>query len=291
MGYFPFFVDLTGKEGLIVGGGTVALRKVEKLLPYGPHLPVAAPEVLPELDSCPELTLLRRPFAPELLENKAFVIAATDDAAVNREISALCQERGIPVNVVDDPDQCTFLFPALVKRGDLSVGISTTGASPTAAVWLKQQVEGLITITAADADTPAGRAEALLNKLEQVLSMPLPWHKIGLAHLTGPKLGGGDPANHCEVLRLVKGERLTALFQKAAALGVGIELNTATFGFGNEAERQAVTAFYAHAKECGCRFFFGSDAHGPVHFTHHRPRGQRMADMLGLEERDIFRIK
>ena len=158
MGYFPFFIDLTGKEGLIVGGGTVALRKVEKLLPYGPHLTVAAPEVLPELDSCPELTLLRRPFVPELLENKAFVIAATDDAAVNCEISALCQERGIPVNVVDDPEACTFLFPALVKRGDVSVGISTAGASPTAAVWLKQQVEGLI----------PERMEAILDYLSEV---------------------------------------------------------------------------------------------------------------------------
>ena len=144
MGYFPFFVDLTGREGLIAGGGTVALRKVEKLLPYGPRLTVVAPEIVPELESCPELTLLRQPFAHELLENKAFVIAATDDKAVNHEISALCRERGIPVNVVDDPEVCTFLFPALVKRGDLSVGISTAGASPTAAVWLKQQVEALV---------------------------------------------------------------------------------------------------------------------------------------------------
>ena len=158
MGYFPFFVDLTGKEGLIVGGGTVALRKVEKLLPYGPNLTVAAPDLMPELESCPEVTLLRRPFSPELLENKAFVIAATDDAAVNREISALCQERGIPVNVVDDPDQCTFLFPALVKRGDLSVGISTAGASPTAAVWLRQQVEALV----------PERMEDLLDYLSEV---------------------------------------------------------------------------------------------------------------------------
>ena len=144
MGYFPFFVDLTGREGLVVGGGTVALRKVEKLLPYGPRLTVAAPEPVPELGSCPELTLLRRRFGPELLEGMAFVIAATDDPAVNREVSALCRERGIPVNVVDDPDGCTFLFPALVKWGDLSVGISTAGASPTAAVWLKQQTEALL---------------------------------------------------------------------------------------------------------------------------------------------------
>lgn len=145
-------------------------------------------------------------------------------------------------------------------------------------------------ISAADAATPAGRAAALLNKLERVLSLPLPWHKIGLSHLAGPKLGGGDPANHIAVLQLAQGERLTALLKKAAALGVGIELNTATFGFANEEEEQAVVEFYAHAKDCGCKFFFGSDAHSAPHFAHHSPRAQRMADRLGLEEKDIFRI-
>lgn len=146
------------------------------------------------------------------------------------------------------------------------------------------------TITAADAVTPEGRAKVLLDKLETVLDKDLPWHKIALAHLTGPKLGGGDPDFHCEVLRLLKGERLTALFKKAAALGVGIELNTGTFRFGNEAEEQAVVDFYAHAKECGCRFCFGSDAHRADGFTYHRARGQRMADALGLTEEDIFRV-
>lgn len=146
------------------------------------------------------------------------------------------------------------------------------------------------TISAADAATPEGRAAVLLDKMEALLSRDLPWHKIALAHLTGPKLGGGDPANHCEVLRLVRGERLTALFQKAAALGVGIELNTATFGFGSEEEREAVTAFYAHAKECGCKFTFGSDAHTAGQFLPHRERGQAMADALGLTKADIFRV-
>lgn len=146
------------------------------------------------------------------------------------------------------------------------------------------------TISAADSATPEGRARVLLDKWETVLEQNLPWHKIALAHLTGPKLGGGDPDFHCAVLALAKGERLTALFKKAAALGVGIELNTATFRFGSEAEEQAVVDFYTHAKECGCKFCFGSDAHCPDHFLHHRERGQRMADALGLEEKDIFRV-
>lgn len=146
------------------------------------------------------------------------------------------------------------------------------------------------TIRSEDAATAEGRAQVLLDKLERLLTYDLPWHKIGLAHLTGPKLGGGDPAVHCEVLRLVKGERLTNLFKKAAALGVGIELNTATFRFGDDAEEQAVVDFYAHAKACGCKFFFGSDAHGAAQFEPHRQRGQAMADALGLTEADIFRV-
>lgn len=141
MGYFPFFMDLEGREGLVVGGGAVAARKVQKLLPYGPRLTVAAPELLPEIEALPGLTLLRRAFDPSMLEGKFFVIAATDDREANREIAALCRERGILVNAVDDKEQCTFLFPALVKRGELTAGVSTAGASPSAAAWMRRRVD------------------------------------------------------------------------------------------------------------------------------------------------------
>ena len=144
MAYFPFFVDLEGKNGLIVGGGAVAARKVQKLLPYGPRLTVAAPEISPEIEALPGLTLLRRPFSPAMLEEKFFVIAATDSPGTNHEAAALCRERGILVNVADDREHCTFLFPALLKRGDLSAGISTAGASPSAAVWVKERLDAEI---------------------------------------------------------------------------------------------------------------------------------------------------
>lgn len=141
MGYFPFFMDLEDREGLIVGGGAVAARKIQKLLPYGPRLTVAAPEILPEIAEIPGLTLLRRAFAPAMLEGKFFVIAAADSREVNRAVSALCREKGILVNAADDKERCAFLFPALVKRGELSVGVSTAGASPSAAVWVKRRAE------------------------------------------------------------------------------------------------------------------------------------------------------
>ena len=86
------------------------------------------------------VTILRQPFSPELLTGKTFVIAATNDTPLNRTVSRLCQDRGIPVNVVDDKEACTFLFPALVQQGKLTVGISTSGASPSAAVYVKNQL-------------------------------------------------------------------------------------------------------------------------------------------------------
>ena len=144
MAYFPFFVELDRREGLIVGGSTVAQRKIEKLLPYGPRLTVCAPEISWEIQTIPGLHLLNQPFDPALLEGKAFVIAATDDPELNHHISRLCQERKIPVNVVDDRDYCSFLFPALVKRGSLSVGISTGGASPTGAIYWKKRIDAMI---------------------------------------------------------------------------------------------------------------------------------------------------
>ena len=79
-----------------------------------------------------------------MLEGRFFAIAATGDPAVNHRVAALCRERGILVNVVDDREECTFLFPALVGRGALSVGVSTGGSSPTAAVWLKERIDGLL---------------------------------------------------------------------------------------------------------------------------------------------------
>lgn len=144
MSCFPFFMEIGGRPALIAGGGTVALRKIEKLLPYGPRLTVAAPDISAEIEALPGLRLLRRSFRPGDLEGMAFAIAATADREVNRRIAALCRARSIPVNVVDDPAACTFLFPALVKRGELSIGISSGGASPSAAVFVKDRVEALL---------------------------------------------------------------------------------------------------------------------------------------------------
>ena len=145
MPHFPMFVDLSGRPVLIVGGGSVALRKLRKLAPYGPKCVVVAPEVAEEIRSMDGVQVCRRPFSPDDLEPRpVLVIAATDDPAVNRQVSSLCRQQNIPVNVADDPALCTFLFPALVQQGSFSAGISTGGASPVAAAYFKERLEDIL---------------------------------------------------------------------------------------------------------------------------------------------------
>ena len=141
MSWFPFFMELSGTRGLVAGGGTVALRKIRSLLPYGPQLTVIAPSIRRELQEYPDLKLLQREFLDtDLTTDYAFAIAASGSRQVNHRIAERCRNLRIPVNVADEPGECSFLFPALLKTGELSVGISTGGASPAAAVFVKEQL-------------------------------------------------------------------------------------------------------------------------------------------------------
>lgn len=147
MGYFPFFMDIAGKNGLVAGGGRIAAHKLHKLLPYGAKLRVVAPEVSAELAQfafANDICVIKRAFQPEDLTEMHFVIAASDDREVNAAIGRICRERGILVNVVDDKEACGFIFPSLVKAGKLSIGISTEGASPEAAASIRSQIAALI---------------------------------------------------------------------------------------------------------------------------------------------------
>lgn len=145
MPHFPMFVDLSGRRVLIVGGGAVALRKLQKLAPYGAKIEVVAPDILPEIAAVKGVRLRRREFcALDLRPRPAMVIAATDDQRLNGRISSLCRKRRIPVNVVDSQEDCSFIFPALISRGSFSAGICTGGASPVAAAYYKERLSELL---------------------------------------------------------------------------------------------------------------------------------------------------
>lgn len=144
MGYFPFFVELKDKKGLIVGGDKQAAEKIEKLLPFAPKLTIVSTLILPKLLEDKRLTCIEREFSDSDIEDVYFVIAATHDTDLNLHISRLCQKKGILVNVVDDKEKCCFLFPALIKQGALTIGISTEGASPQIAVTLRNRIASVL---------------------------------------------------------------------------------------------------------------------------------------------------
>ena len=143
MGYFPFFIDIENKKCLIVGGGKVAFRKIKKLMPYGPVINVVAEDICPEILSIEysALNIEKRKFDFSDIDGVFFVITATDDEKLNFDISKYCQERGILINAVDSRDNCGFIFPSLYKKGDLSIGISTGGASPNLAAHCRNILE------------------------------------------------------------------------------------------------------------------------------------------------------
>lgn len=144
MGYFPFFVDVENQNCLVVGGGVVALRKIEKLLPFNPNITVVSPKVHKEILSIKNINIIKRKFDFNDLKEKSFVITATDDKVLNKEIYNSCKENNIPVNTVDDKDNCSFIFPALARNNGVTVAISTSGKSPLYAKYLRKKIENLI---------------------------------------------------------------------------------------------------------------------------------------------------
>lgn len=141
---FPIYISLYNKSCLIVGGGLVAERKVSNLLDYGANVLVVSPQVTPVINDYAEkglITLIKRTFKPDDLEDMFLVFIATDNSDTNQFIADLCRDKKILVNAVDDPPNCDFFVPAVVRRGSLAVAISTEGKSPMLARHLRMELE------------------------------------------------------------------------------------------------------------------------------------------------------
>ena len=131
---------------LVVGGGKVALRKILNLIKFKAKVNVSAPkahERIAQLAQIKKILLFKRKFLWQDLKNKDLVFCATNDSRLNQEISRGCRERSIWVNVVDRPALCSFIVPAIVKRGEVVFAVSTGGASPALAKFLRARLEKL----------------------------------------------------------------------------------------------------------------------------------------------------
>lgn len=144
MKYYPVFWDIKDKKCVVVGGGEVAARKVRRLLDCGAQVLVVSPRLTPELAALVADHILEHvagEYHSRYLTGAALVIGATDEEEVNAAISRDARANRIPVNIVDDPQKCDFILPALVERGNLAIAIGTGGQSPALAHHLREELE------------------------------------------------------------------------------------------------------------------------------------------------------
>lgn len=145
MAYFPIFLQLEGKECLVVGGGAVAFRKVKALEEFGAKVSVVSPKIIREIQEIEGVVCECRSFDISDLKNKELVIAATNQTKENHKISLACRQRGILINAADQKEDCSFLFPAYIKQGDGVAAFSSGGKSPVAAQYMKDCMEPIMT--------------------------------------------------------------------------------------------------------------------------------------------------
>lgn len=179
MAYFPLFVDIKDKKCLVVGGGKVATRKVGTLLSYGADVRVMSPGVCQEIvdlfkdygrntgsgicRGLPEQKDLEREIREAVL-----VVAASSDREANHQAAEICHRLGVPVNVVDAPGECSFFFPAVVKKGEISIGINTGGRSPLVSARIRRETEENVPDYYADiADQLGQLREGLKDKMAE----------------------------------------------------------------------------------------------------------------------------
>jgi len=142
--YYPLMVDLAGRKCLVAGGGAVAERKASILLSFGADVVVVSPELSPGLKKLADegkLKHLPRGYRREDLEGTFLAIGATDDREINGQLARDARAGGVWANVVDSPQDCNFIVPSIVTRGDLLIAISTGGKSPALAKKIRQEME------------------------------------------------------------------------------------------------------------------------------------------------------
>ncbi len=145
--YYPLFLDIENRSVIVVGGGSVAARKVETLMKYGASITVLAPDFAPEIEQWSQqrrAALRRKRYESGDIAGAVIVIAATNDARLNEKIAADARSRGILVNVADDTPLCDFIVPAVVESGSIQVAVSTGGQSPALARLLKHDLQQLV---------------------------------------------------------------------------------------------------------------------------------------------------
>lgn len=141
---FPLFLKLDGRKCVVVGAGRIATQKLESLLHSGAAVQIIAPEASQEIQDLAQsgrVSWMPQAFEAAHLQGAALVIAATGNPTVNETVYRAAQDQGVLCNSVDEPERCDFFYPAVVRRGDLQIAISTAGKSPALAQRIRKELE------------------------------------------------------------------------------------------------------------------------------------------------------
>ena len=144
MAYYPAFLNLRDRLALIIGGGEVAERKTASLLRCGARVHLVAKTLTASLEKWKKegrIQYLGQVYRPSFMKEAFIVMAATDDPELNRKVSKDAEKRGLLINAVDQPEDCNFIVPSLVRRGDLTIAVSTSGRSPALAKKIRKEIE------------------------------------------------------------------------------------------------------------------------------------------------------
>jgi siroheme synthase-like protein len=217
---YPIFVEATGRRVIVIGGGHVAAEKVRGLLNAEADITIVSPDLLPELEehkSAGRIAHIARAYREsDLDDGYEFIMVATDDGAINAEVAAAGKNRRLWVNAADDPKNCDFILPSVVRKGKITLAASTSGTSPALARRLREELEAYLT-----EDMPA-LADLLAEVRQEV-------------RRRGIKIES-DTWQHAidERLRVLLAQRRYEEARRHLLDGLGIDLSAVGIGGGNE---------------------------------------------------------
>lgn len=178
--YYPVFLNLAGKRCIILGGGTIAQGKIAALRDAGASITVISPQATDGIKRAAQrghVAFIPREYQPGDLDGAFLAVAATNVWHVNRQIFEEAEQRGVLLNVVDDPDQCTFIAPSIVRRDPVTLAVSTGGASPALARKMRETLTHAPQLKWADLADALGRARRVIKERRAVID-PARWQCV-----------------------------------------------------------------------------------------------------------------
>jgi siroheme synthase-like protein len=192
--YYPVYLNLAGKRCVIIGGGTIAQGKIGGLLQAGCRITVVSPDATPGIRQAAQrgdVEWLERPYRPGDLEGAFIGVAATNVWHVNQEIYQEAERLGVLLNVVDDPDQCSFIAPSIVRRDPITLAISTGGASPALARKMRELLSDARVLQWAELADVLTRARRVIKENRTVID-PTRWQCVITEELLDMARDGRD---------------------------------------------------------------------------------------------------